>query len=95
MKRKSFDFNLLCKYVSSFENDRFASITDGPQPLGDFFTIDYSEGYTTKGKIPVRIYLRTKNLTGKKYSTVIGYPDYGRMIFAGVQIKFQKEDNQK
>ncbi len=94
MKRKSFDFNFLFKYVSSFENNRFASITDGPQPLGDFITFDYSEGYTTRGRIPVRIYLKTQNLTNKKYSTVTGYPDFGRMIFGGIQVKFLKRQNE-
>ena len=91
LNKNSFDFNLLCKYVSPFENDRFASVADGSQPLGDFVTVDLSGGYTTKGKVPVRVYLKTQNLTDKKYSTVIGYPDFGRMIFAGVQIKLRKE----
>lgn len=95
MDKKSFDINLLCKYVSPFENDRFASITDGPQPLGDFLTIDLSGGYTTKGKVPVRVYLKIRNLADKKYSTVIGYPDFGRMIFAGIQIKFLKKQNKE
>ena len=95
LNKKSFDLNLLCKYVSPFENDRFASITDGPQPLGDFLTIDLSGGYTTKGKVPVRVYFRMRNLTDKKYSTVIGYPDFGRMIFAGVQVKFLKEQDKE
>ena len=45
---KSFDFNLLGKYVSKFENDRFAVPTDGPQPLGDYGTIDITAGYTLK-----------------------------------------------
>jgi len=91
INNKSFDLNIICKYVSPFENDRFANPDDGNQPLGDFFSIDLSEGYTTKGRVPVRIYVRTKNLTGKKYSTVTGYPDFGRMIFAGVQIKFSRQ----
>lgn len=87
--RKNIDLNILCKYVSEFENDRFANPLDGPQPLGDFFTADITGGYTTTGKIPVRFYFRIKNLTDKRYSTVIGYPDYGRTIYAGVQVKFQ------
>jgi iron complex outermembrane receptor protein len=91
LDKKSFDLNLLCKYVSAFENDRFAAIADGPQPLGDFLTVDFSVGYTTKGNVPVRVYFKMRNLTDNKYSTVIGYPDFGRMIFAGVQIKLRKE----
>ncbi len=91
-KVKKFDLNLLCKYVSKFENNRFAVPADGPQPLGDFFTADLSGGYSTTGKIPVRFYARIKNLGDVKYSTVIGYPDFGRMIYAGIQIKFMKQD---
>lgn len=86
-KRKNSDLNILFKYVSEFENDRFANPLDGPQPLGDFFTADITGGYTTTGKIPVRFYFRIKNLTDKRYSTVIGYPDFGRMIYAGINIK--------
>lgn len=87
-KKKNLDINLLGKYISKFENDRFAVPADGPQPLGNFFTADLTGGYTTKGKIPVRIYFKVKNISDKRYSTVIGYPDFGRMIYGGLQIKF-------
>ncbi|HBE43800.1 MAG TPA: hypothetical protein DDW27_21920 [Bacteroidales bacterium] len=83
---KSFDINLMGKYVSPFENDRFVSVADGPQPLGDFFVTDLNAGYTTNWKTPVRFYLRSKNLTDKIYSTVNGYPDYGRMVYAGINV---------
>jgi outer membrane cobalamin receptor len=86
--RKSIDVNILCKYVSRFENDRFASVSDGPQPLGDFFTTDLSAGYTTAWKTPLRLYFRIRNINDKKYSTVTGYPDFGRMIFTGIQLRF-------
>ncbi len=62
---------------------------DGPQPLGDFFTADLNGGYTSNWKIPVRFYIRVKNLTNKIYSTVNGYPDFGRMVFGGISIKFK------
>lgn len=88
MDKRSFDLNIFAKYVSSFENNRFASVADGPQPLGDFFTLDISAGYTTKGKMPVRFYIRSRNLTDEKFSTVIGYPDFGRTVHAGIQVKF-------
>ena len=88
MEKKQFDLNIFGKYVSRFENNRFATVADGPQPLGDFFTIDMNAGYTTSGRLPVRFYFRVKNLTDKRYSTVIGYPDFGRMVYAGVQFKF-------
>ncbi len=86
--KKNFDLNVFCKYVSSFENARFAPKDAGPQPLGDFFVIDLNGGYTLKGKMPVRLYLRVRNLTDKKYSTVVGYPDFGRMIYVGIRFNF-------
>ncbi len=84
---RSFDFNLLGKYVSGFENDRFAVPSEGPQPLGDYGTVDVTAGYTLKSKVPVRFYLKSRNTGDRHYSTVIGYPDYGRMIFGGIQVK--------
>jgi iron complex outermembrane receptor protein len=87
MAKKSFDLNIICKYVSPFENERFANPADGPLPLGDFFTADINGGYTAKWKVPVRFYLRVKNMTDERYSTVNGYPDFGRMFFTGVQVK--------
>ena len=90
MIKNRFDLNILWKYVSPFENERFASPAAGPQPLGDYFTADMNGGYTTGGKVPVRFYVRVKNLTNERYTTVIGYPDFGRMLYAGVQVKFMK-----
>lgn len=88
IEKGSFDVNVLGKYVSAFENDRFAVPADGPQPLGDYFTLDAIAGYTMKGKFPARFYLKARNLTDKRYSTVIGYPDFGRMLHAGIQVRF-------
>ncbi len=88
---KNFDLNILGKYVSPFENDRFVSIAYGPQPLGDFLVFDCNGGYTTKWNIPVRFYVKVKNLTGKIYSTVNGYPDFGRMVFGGIRIMFRSK----
>ena len=87
---RKFDLNILGKYVSPFENDRFVNAADGPQPLGDFFVLDLNGGYTFKMKAPIRLYLRVKNTTNNKYSTVNGYPDFGRMLFAGIQVKFAR-----
>ncbi len=90
-RQKAFDLNILCKYVSPFENDRFVNPEDGPRPLGDFFVADINGGYTTKGSVPLRFYLRVRNLMDSRYSTVNGYPDFGRLLYAGVQVKFSKE----
>lgn len=88
--KKNIDLNIFCKYVSQFENTRFAPKNTGPQPLGDFFVIDLNGGYTFKGKVPARIYFRVRNLTDKRYSTVVGYPDFGRMLYLGLRVSFSK-----
>jgi len=90
LEQKNLDLNIFFKYVSAFENTRFAPKTSGPQPLGDFFTIDLKGGYTFRGKQEIRIYLRARNLTDRKYSTVVGYPDFGRMLYLGINLNFTK-----
>lgn len=89
LDKKGIDLNILCKYVSRFENQRFASVTAGPQPLGDFVSVALTGGYSFRGKIPVRCYFKVKNLTDKRYSTVIGYPDFGRMIYLGMSLSLK------
>lgn len=86
-KRRA-DVNLFAKYVSRFENERFAPASAGPQPLGDFISIDLTGGYIIHPGVPLRLYIKVKNLTDKRFSTVTGYPDYGRMIFAGMSFNF-------
>ena len=89
-EKEGVDFNIFGKYVSEYESIRFAPKPAGPQPLGDFFIIDCNGGYTFKGRAPVRVYVRIKNLTDKRYSTVVGYPDFGRMVFLGMRLSFSK-----
>lgn len=89
--KKNLDFNIFFKYVSSFENVRFAPKAAGPQPLGDFFVIDCNAGYTFKCKIPARLYFRIRNLTDKRYSTVVGYPDFGRTLYLGIRLNISKK----
>ncbi len=88
LEKRNFDLNLFCKYVSEFESVRFAPKSAGPQPLGDFFAVDLNGGYTFSTKMPLRLYLRVRNLTDKKYSTVVGYPDFGRMVYLGMRLNF-------
>jgi outer membrane receptor protein involved in Fe transport len=86
LARSGFDLNIFAKYVSAFENDRFANPPDGSQPLGDFFTMDITGGYTIGAGKSIRIYFNISNLTNNKYSTVVGYPDFGRRIGFGFRI---------
>lgn len=81
-----FDMNLLPKYVSSFESTRFAAKGLPPQPLGDYLTVDAILGWTLQRKSnTTRFYLEGKNLSDIHYSTVVGYPDFGRTLTVGIR----------
>ena len=86
LARAGFDLNILGKYVSEFESVRFASPADGPQALGNFFTMDITCGYTINILKSVRTYINLYNITDQKYSTVVGYPDFGRRLSVGATI---------
>ena len=88
LEKSGFDLNVFGKYVSAFENDRFARPADGPQPLGDYFTVDLTGGYTFPWETEIRLYMQVVNLTDQRYSTVVGYPDFGRRIKAGINLVF-------
>lgn len=89
LQRGPLDLTLLGKFTSSFENTRFAGpAPDGnvyPQPLGDFFALDLTAGWSFGSRRNTRLYLEIQNLTDKKYSTVVGYPDFGRRFTVGVR----------
>lgn len=93
--KRNVDFNIFCKYVSAFENARFAPKTKGSKPLGDFLSIDLPGGYTLKGKVPVRFYFRISNLTDEIYSTFVGYPDFDRTFCLGMRFSFIKNKSIK
>lgn len=83
---KRFDVNLFAKYVSSFENIRFLDRSYNTVPtLGNYFLIDVTMGWSLGMKSMTRIYLEIFNLTNKRYSTVVGYPDFGRRFNIGLR----------
>ena len=85
-EKGSVDISLLAKYVSSFENTRFAAPGLPPQPLGNYVTVDAIFGWSIYGKLySTRFYLEVKNITDIRYSTVVGYPDFGRTITMGIR----------
>jgi len=91
-EKSGIDFNLFWKYVSQYKSSRFIPQIKGELPvfatLGDFFTIDISTGFTLGSTVSTRIYLKIQNLTNKKYSTVVGYPDFGRRFNLGIKTTF-------
>jgi outer membrane cobalamin receptor len=88
--KSRFDFNIYFKYVSKFESPRFVPQVPGEStiyaPLGEYFTSDMTTGYTIGSNRSIRIYLKIQNLTDKNYSTVAGYPDFGRRFYLGARI---------
>lgn len=83
------DCSLFSKYVSEYENDRFAA-DKLPHPLGDYSTLNSTLGYTftLRSRHKLRVYTSAENILDNKYSTVVGYPDYGRRIHGGVGYRF-------
>jgi len=82
-----FDANLFFKYVSGYQSTRFVARIQGqapqPQPLGDFFTVNATLGWNPAALSKIRLYITFENLTDRRYSTVVGYPDFGRRVNLG------------
>ena len=86
------DATFLAKRISAFEDTRFVQpLADGrlvPEPLGDFVVLDLIMGYTLDWPSSPRFYIEAKNLADTRYSTVAGYPDFGRSFVFGVSQTF-------
>jgi len=81
-----FDANLFGKYVSQFENRRFAQ--DGKyHDLGHFVDLNLTTGVSLGKEKNTRIYASFENILDDEYSTVVGYPDYGFQAFLGIHQK--------
>jgi outer membrane receptor protein involved in Fe transport len=83
-RRRAFDYNIFWKFVSAYQSARFAD-PEVLQPLGDFHSIDANVGYSLGKRERLRIYVEATNLTDSRYSTVVGYPDYGRRFQVGIR----------
>lgn len=87
-----FDANLFVNYTGPYKNNRFVNpawvAENGDFPLGDFASVDLTAGYTFTGKFSARIFAEGKNLFNKKYLTVAGYPDIGRLVQLGLKVSY-------
>lgn len=81
------DVNLYGKYVSGYENKRFAE-DKMYHDLGDFLDLNLTAGVTLGRDRATRVFASLENLLDDEYSTVVGFPDYGFQAFAGVQHRF-------
>jgi outer membrane cobalamin receptor len=90
-QKNRLDVNGYMNYTGKYKNDRFVSKdylkTYGKAPLGDFTSVDFTIGYRLGKKQQTRIFMEGKNIIDLKYQTVPGYPDYGRIISFGIQLK--------
>jgi outer membrane receptor protein involved in Fe transport len=86
-KRCGFDYSFFWKFVSAYQSSRFADPAV-LQPLGDFHTLNLTMGRFLGQRERTRVYLEMTNLTDNHYSTVVGYPDYGRRYMLGVRQGF-------
>jgi len=91
--KSRYDLNLFLKTVSAYESTRFAESTAGQpllaQPLGAYQTLNLTFGHDFGSGPFSRVYLELTNLANDKYSTVVGYPDYGRRLTAGWRVVFK------
>jgi len=92
VEESGFDLNLFWKYVSSYESTRFAAGIGGepplPQPLGDYATLGGTGSWSLGPQGETRLYVRAENLTDRRFSTVVGYPDFGRRFSVGLRRLF-------
>ena len=91
-EHSGFDANLFINYTGPFTNNRFVKpnwvAENGDYKLGNFVSADLTFGYTFSGKFPTRVFMEVKNILDKKYQTVAGYPDVGRLFLFGVKINY-------
>ncbi|MGQ7870928.1 TonB-dependent receptor [Sunxiuqinia sp. sy24] len=90
-QKKRMDINGFLNYTGKYKNDRFvekAYLEEfGKAALGDFIAVDLTAGYRLGENQRIRVFADGKNLLDTKYQTVPGYPDYGRIISLGFQVK--------
>ncbi len=84
VSRAGLDCNIFGKHVSSYENERFAAGGEA-QPLGDFLVLNAVVDWSFGAKLGTKLRLEIINLTDRKFSTVVGYPDFGRRLIFSVR----------
>jgi outer membrane cobalamin receptor len=87
-----FDANVFVHYTGPYSNNRFVNpkwvAENGDYPLGDYASADVTFGYTFSGKIQIRIFAEVKNILDKKYETVDGYHNEGRLFQLGIKLNY-------
>jgi len=78
------EVNLLGKYLSGFKGSQFLPAGVPPQPLGDFLNVDVIVTWNVMPQRRTQLFVELRNVFDKKYATSIGYPDFGRRMYAGI-----------
>ena len=90
-QKKAFDANAYVNYTGEYKNDRFLRKDYikkyGKAPLGDFATVDFTAGYRFGKTHNTRVFVEAKNIFDDDYQTVVGFPDYGRILSIGFDIR--------
>ena len=82
-----FEVSVMGKHVSEYENQRFTA--DGiPRDLGSFETLDLIFNYYFGSEYQHKAFFGIENLNDQEYSTVVGWPDEGRRLEAGLTLTF-------
>jgi outer membrane cobalamin receptor len=82
------DARLFATYVDDYENTRFLPAGTPPERLGDFTDVSAQLGYRFGPERRHRVYIEVENLMDRRYDTVAGYPVDGRMLYAGLDMRF-------
>lgn len=85
---RRFEAILLAKHVGLYENERFLPAGARPVDLGDFVELNASLNFYLGRDLQHRVYFAVDNLTNDKYSTVVGYPNYGIFFKGGLSLRF-------
>ncbi len=91
-RQEGFDVSFYMNYTGPFKNNRFVSKSylqeHGKAPLGDFFDLTLTTGYSVGKMRNIRFFAEGHNLLDQHYQTVPGWPDNGRTFRGGITVKF-------
>jgi len=83
-----YDMGLYMKRVSGYESTRFAADASIPANIGDYTTLNLTLGASLQNRLASRLYLEIDNITDEEFSTVLGFPDFGRRYTVGIRQSF-------
>lgn len=84
------DANLFVHHTGAYKNNRFVDASwinqYGDYPLGNFYMVTFTTGYSFGSTYSARVFVELKNLLDQPFETVAAYPDPGRLIQTGFRV---------